>query len=169
MSKKTFLIIAGVVIVVLAGAFFIVNKVSAPSPAADTSATEETANPAVNTATYDAAAGIPPVSVAAASLTVTYTDQGFSPKSLTVMAGDTVRFVNNSSHGMWVASASHPTHTQYDGTSLAQHCASGATPSFDACKAIAVGASYSFTFAKAGTFMYHNHVQTSDTGSIVVQ
>ena len=42
--------------------------------------------------------------------TVTYTDTGYSPKEITVKQGTTVTFVNQSSGGMWTASAIHPTH-----------------------------------------------------------
>ena len=46
----------------------------------------------------------------AARTVVTYTDTGFAPLSVTIKKGTTVTFVNESSRGMWVASAVHPTH-----------------------------------------------------------
>lgn len=49
---------------------------------------------------------------------VTYTDAGFSPAILTIKVGDTVTFKNQSSQGMWVGSAMHPSHTAYSGTTL---------------------------------------------------
>jgi plastocyanin len=87
-----------------------------------------------------------------------------------VKIGDTVTFVNNSSHGMWVASNVHPTHTEYDGTDTHTHCTNGADNNggFDECSPVANGTSYSFTFTKAGTFSFHNHVNASDTGTVVV-
>lgn len=48
---------------------------------------------------------IPPV--------VTYTDSGFSPNNLTIKNGQTVTFKNEGPGDMWVASAPHPTHTDY--------------------------------------------------------
>lgn len=101
---------------------------------------------------------------------VTYTDRGFSPASVTVAEGQSVTFVNRSSNRMWVASAVHPTHEAYDGTSKDQHCAagySGPAP-FDECAAVASGGSYTFAFAKAGTWNYHNHMSASDTGEVIV-
>lgn len=98
--------------------------------------------------------------------TVTYTADGFSPSTLNVRTGDTVRFVNESGGTMWVASAVHPIHAVYDGTSLSQHCATGATKSFDQCSA---GDEYSFTFDKAGTWKYHDHTHASETGTIIVR
>jgi len=70
---------------------------------------------------------------------------------------------------MWVASDPHPAHTGYDGTSLAQHCATGSTPSFDECSSVAKGSSYSFTFNKSGSWGYHNHANHSYAGTVVVK
>lgn len=100
-------------------------------------------------------------------ITVDYTDQGFAPRTLTVKVGDTVRFVNQSSHDMWVGVDEHPSHTQYDNTSRDEHCPDGSA--FDQCARSGPGTSWDFTFAKAGTFGYHNHVRASDTGTIVVE
>ncbi len=100
------------------------------------------------------------------TVTVSYTNSGFSPKSIEISLGDTVRFVNNSSQSMWVASAAHPIHSAYDGTTLQQHCAPGSADSFDQCKA---GTSYSFTFTKVGTWNYHNHSDSTDFGTVVVR
>lgn len=98
--------------------------------------------------------------------TVTYGSTGFSPSSVTVRAGDTVRFVNESGASMWVASDEHPTHTQYAGTTRSEHCAGSANTAFDQCES---GNTYSFTFEKAGSWNYHNHVQASHGGTIVVE
>src|SRR6266446_303432 len=46
--------------------------------------------------------------------TVTYTDQCYSPQFVTIPQGGTVMFVNQSSHGMWVATDPHPLHNGYD-------------------------------------------------------
>lgn len=102
-------------------------------------------------------------------VTVTYAGTGFSPASVTIAKGDTVMFVAGTDDKvMWVASGPHPTHQGYDGTTRDQHCASGYSGSapFDQC---ATGASFSFTFAKAGTWKYHNHVNSGQTGTVIVQ
>lgn len=103
------------------------------------------------------------------TVTATYTASGFSPSNVTVKSGDTVRFVNESDTNMWVGSAMHPTHEVYDGTNLQTHCATGATPSFDACRNMTRGQSYSFTFTKKGSWGYHNHSQASHFGRVVVE
>lgn len=86
---------------------------------------------------------------------VSYSGSAFAPASVEVKVGDTVTFVNNGTAGMWVASAPHPTHTDY--------------PEFDAKKEYTPGESYQFTFTKAGTWKYHNHKNPSAFGTVVVK
>lgn len=98
---------------------------------------------------------------------VTYTNtDGFTPDNVSIKIGDTVKFVNKSFGKMWIASDEHPTHMEYDGTNLQQHCAAGATPSFDQC---GTGTTYSFTFTKAGKWDYHNHTRSRIGGTIIVK
>jgi plastocyanin len=110
-------------------------------------------------------------SVPGTETAITYTDTGFSPKSVEVATGSTVRFVNTSTHGMWVGVDDHPSHTKYDGTSTKEHCAEGVNTNgtFDSCVAMAPGTVYNFTFTKAGTFVYHNHTKSADTGTVIVK
>lgn len=100
---------------------------------------------------------------------VMYGDEGFSPKTVTISLGTSVEFTDRSTQkDMWVASAAHPTHQAYDGTTKDQHCATGyvgAKP-FDQCS---IGTSYIFTPDKTGTWKYHNHVSSGDFGTIIVQ
>jgi plastocyanin len=86
---------------------------------------------------------------------VSYDGSSFSPAAIDVKLGDTVTFTNNSSAGMWVASAPHPTHTDY--------------PAFDAKKSYKTGESFSFTFDKVGSWKYHNHFSPSASGLVVVK
>lgn len=184
MNSKTIISIV-VALVVIGGGFFLLSRTSeAPTSAvpsapssdillpgtAQTESTAEDATSDVDVQTGDTPSGAgqsasnPP---APSTVTVTYGAGGFSPAAITVTKGDTVRFVNESEGDMWVASAPHPAHTAYDGTSLSEHCfGASAGGSFDQC-----GASneYSFTFGTAGTWKYHDHVHPSKFGSIVVE
>ena len=101
--------------------------------------------------------------------TIFYTDNGFSPSPLTVKLGETVFFVNESSNPFWPASAMHPTHIVYSGTSLEEHCPDVANESFDACSPIAAGSSWSFTFNKIGSWNYHDHLNASHFGKVIVE
>lgn len=85
---------------------------------------------------------------------ITYTDTGFAPSPVTVKKGATVTFVNESSRGMWVASAMHPTHQLL--------------PGFDQLKTVGKSGTYEYVFTKVGTWKYHNHVNPADTGSVAV-
>ncbi len=89
-----------------------------------------------------------------ASFTVNFTDNGFVPKSLTVKVGTTVRFTNESSGQMHVASNPHPTHTLL--------------PGFDELQAVDKGGFYDYQFIKVGTWGYHNHLTPQVTGTVVV-
>lgn len=100
------------------------------------------------------------------TVTVNYTNSGFSPSTITINKGDTVTFTNSSSGNMWVASDEHPTHTAYAGTALSQHCPADSGVAFDQCVA---GATYSFKFDKAGSWTYHNHAASQLGGTVVVQ
>lgn len=106
------------------------------------------------------------VTVGAQTHQVTYDGNSYSPKDITIKVGDTVTWTNTSSGKMWVASAVHPTHSVYAGTTLNEHCTGGpSTTAFDMC---AGGSSYTFVFTKVGTHRYHDHISASKTGSVTV-
>lgn len=101
---------------------------------------------------------------------ITYSDAGFSPKSVSIKKGDTVEFHNESDGEMWPASAKHPTHTVYPGSGI-EKCDAQADSGtlLDACTKIASGDSWSFVFNEVGEWFYHNHLKSSDFGSVVVE
>lgn len=102
------------------------------------------------------------------AVTVSFDGKAFSPSTVTVDAGTTVVFRNDSSSPFWPASDIHPTHTLYDGSSLAQHCKNGSS-SFDSCGGISSGDSYSFTFDKVGSWKYHDHLHARNVGTVIVK
>ena len=97
-------------------------------------------------------------------VTVTYTNSGFSPRTVSIQKGQTVVFANNSSGAMWVASSPHPTHTDYP-EKFKTDCAGSL---FDECAGAPAGSSWSFTFNSVGSWGFHNHLKASDTGTITV-
>lgn len=176
MTKTGWILALVIVVVIVGGGFGAYALMHRETPGTQEEMTEATSGtseeiptPTDTTPSATVEAG---VSVGtSAPVTVTYTDQGFSPKSVSVAVGSNVKFVNNSTHSMWVASDVHPTHAKYDGTSTSQHCVSGSATggTFDECTAITPGTVYTFAFAKAGSFTYHNHVQASDSGIVTVK
>lgn len=91
----------------------------------------------------------------AESALVTYSDRGFSPEIVEIAVGGTVTFKNEATRDLWVASNDHPAHLLY--------------PEFDAKKGYAPGSEYRFTFEKAGTWKYHDHLKASLGGTIIVK
>lgn len=99
--------------------------------------------------------------------TVTYTDSGFSPETITIEQGETVTWESEGST-MWVASDQHPLHTEYSDTSRTEHCSNGdqTEAAFDQCSA---SSSFSFTFEKTGEWDYHNHESSFHYGTVIVE
>lgn len=86
---------------------------------------------------------------------VQYSATGFSPKNITLKTGGTVLFVNDGDDAMWVGSDPHPMHD--------------ALPGFDALRSFGKAENYSFTFIRAGTWGYHNHVNPIHEGTVTVR
>ena len=152
MSKNTYIIIAVVIIVVLGGFLFFRsgNTPQQAVPGASTPPPSENGE-------------------GQSSVTVTYTDSGYLPREVTISVGGTVTFKNESSRGMWTATAIHPTHTIYPGSGILK-CGTPEEPRiFDACEGIAQGESWSFTLQEQGSWGYHDHLNISSTGKIIVQ
>lgn len=87
-------------------------------------------------------------------VTVKYTDNGFTPDKIEISEGDMVEFRNESSMNMWVASANHPSHEKL--------------PTFDQFRAFTKGSVYRYVFKRAGTWEYHDHLNPSLGGVIIV-
>lgn len=100
--------------------------------------------------------------------TVYLTESGFQPQDLTIQQGETVTWINNASTDMWVASDQHPSHTNYAGSTLYQHCQMGdqTEAAFDQCSS---GEEFSFTFEKTGEWTYHNHDRAGQIGTVTVE
>lgn len=132
-------IIGIIAIVVLAGGFFLLSKGSSPS------STPETSTPTPE-ATEEAATNEQNV--------ITLTQRGFSPMVLTIKAGVTVTWENKSGKVATINSDPHPAHTNYAPLNLDN---------------LPDGGNLSLTFSKPGTYGYHNHLNPSLTGVIIVE
>ena len=151
MSKNTYIIIAVVVIIVLGGFLFLQQR-NAPEQGA----------PAGTSPLLESGEG-------QSSVTITYTNSGYSPKEVIVSQGGTVTFENQSSRDMWPASVIHPIHTIYPGSGIQKCRTAEQLRIFDACRSIAQGESWSFTFQEQGSWGYHDHRNPSSTGKIIVK
>lgn len=97
------------------------------------------------------------------------TSSGFTPQTLTVSKGDTVTWINKDTEKHWPASAVHPTHTVYPGSSIEKCGTSEEKNIFDACHGLAQGESFSFTFNEVGSWGYHDHLVGGVFGKIIVK
>lgn len=98
--------------------------------------------------------------------TITYSGTSFSPSEVTVKKGGSVTWKNASGAKMWVASAQHPSHTVYAGTARQEHCPDTAGTAFDQCAG--ESGDYVFSFQKVGTWNYHDHLNATAFGKVIV-
>lgn len=88
-------------------------------------------------------------------VTIVFANNTANPLNAKIRVGDTVRFVNNDNEQRWPASGLHPTHQICQG--------------FDSLRGLNKGESYSFTFNEVKTCPWHNHLNPSIGGQVVVQ
>ena len=81
---------------------------------------------------------------------VELSNDGYSPKDLTIQRGDTVKFTTTRDAHFWPASNLHSSHRIY--------------PDFDPQEPIATGKSWSFRFDQVGNWRYHVHISPYFTG-----
>lgn len=103
--------------------------------------------------TIDIDKGIQQPLVQPQTVDVAYSVTGFSPPSITLVPGDTIRWHNNSTGDLMLRSNPHPGHTEF--------------PALNAD--VASGAQFSFTFSGPASFGYHNHNAPTNSGTVLVQ
>jgi len=130
MQRKIAIIVVAL-LVIGAGAYFLIKQNSttpaSTSPAADTQA------------------------VAA---TIEYSDNGFSPQTVTVKSGQSIAIKNDSSSDVQFDSDPHPVHTTNKELNV---------------ETVAPGEVKTFTVTKTGSYGYHNHLNPSQQGKIIVE
>ena len=94
--------------------------------------------------------------------------QGFVPKDLEIKKGDKVTWVNKLVTESRPAGDFHPTHTNYPGSSIIMCGTAEEKNTFDSCKGLKKEETYSFVFNEVGAWGYHNHLQPSKDGKIIV-
>lgn len=91
--------------------------------------------------------------------TITATDLGFDPKEVTVNAGESITWVNNSSRTIQIGSANHPDHKinpDLTGGEYVVEIPAGQS------KTVSAG-------TKVGRWAYHNHLKASEGGTVVIK
>jgi plastocyanin len=144
MNKKV--IIALAVVVVLGGAIWAFIAIRDQTSTDSTTANDQPAS--------NSQSSTPSNASSTSATDITYTDQGFSPKSLTVKAGTMIKIINKSSGPLEFSSDDHPTHTKH--------------PEFN-LDTISAGSEETLEAKTGGTWGYHNHLRAQDTGIIIVE
>jgi plastocyanin len=108
----------------------------------DTSANNQPDSPPVNDETGQETAA-----------TITATEDGFTPSTVTIKKGQSIKVVNNSSSSIEFSSADHPTHLQDPELNMSE---------------LNPGESGTITPDNVGTHGYHDHLHSTHTGKIVV-
>ena len=104
-----------------------------------------------------------PITVPEMANVIVFKNSGYAPEALTIKIGQTVVFKNESDQPTWPASAMHPTHNGYPTTG---GCIGSV---FDACGEVVPGGAWSFQFDQKGSWKYHDHLNPSSKGTIVVE
>lgn len=107
----------------------------------------------VQTQTYSTPV-IPDPPVFSGKQVINLTKSGFDPATIRIKKGTLIQWINQSGTAASVNSANHPTHQVYPSLNL------GKFPD---------GAGVSLIFNDSGTYKYHNHLNPSQTGTVVVE
>lgn len=132
MSKALILLLLAIIVAVLGIYFYFLSKPSKQSTQINNTALIKTSD----------------------IIDVKLTDTGFSPISVTIKTGQTVRWTNTSKKDATVNSNPHPAHN------LNRFLNLGEFPP---------ESSFQVTFEKAGTYNYHNHLNPRQQGIIIAK
>lgn len=99
-----------------------------------------------------------PVTTQEVQTTITYSSAGFSPSTVTIKNGSKITWVNKSDKQVKIGANPHPIHT-------GNKEISGGEFTLD----LRPGEEKTIVVSKVGTFGYHNHLNVSEEGTIVVE
>lgn len=151
---KRIIIIALVVVAAAAAGFGIYKLVNKPETSNQSTVAADANHNHDNHSHDEATSNSEATAVAAEEVTITYTNNGYSPKTVTVKAGGKVTVKNDSSRNMQFDSDPHPAHTDNQELNA---------------EVVKAGESETFTVMRTGTFGYHNHLNASETGTIIAK
>lgn len=150
MNKKGVIIAAVALLVIGGGAYALTQNSEEPSEASNSAESDHDHNDGSHSHDEEAA----DTSSAVETSTITYTDDGFSPSTVTVKAGTTITVKNNSSSPLQFSSDPHPAHTDEDELNLST---------------LSPGASTTFVATETGSHGFHNHLNEDASGTLIVQ
>jgi len=138
-GRKAIIVVVGVVLIAVAVlvAILLLTPKSNPGPS-------NTSNSTTQNTSNDKVAGV---------ALITFTDEGFSPSTLTVKKGTVVTVENKSTKSVQFSSDDHPAHTDDPEINMG---------------VLAPGESGTFTVETIGTHGFHDHIDDSKTGTLTV-
>lgn len=140
MSRNNLFIIIAILLILAAGFYFVNSTKTTVSPVStDTTTPTDTSTPSANIKENR----------------VIISASGFTPQTITIKTGSSITWTNTDSVSHTVNSDPHPTHTI---SSLLNQAGT-----------IKAGESKSLTFPTAGTYKYHDHLNPSSSGTVVVE
>lgn len=95
-----------------------------------------------------------PAQTAGQAKEIAVTKNGFDPDTVIIKAGTKVVWINQSGESATVNSAVHPTHLLYPPLNLGQ---------------FNDGSTVNLVFDKPGKYTYHNHLNPTQTGTVIVE
>ncbi|MCL5438527.1 MAG: cupredoxin domain-containing protein [Patescibacteria group bacterium] len=137
--NKTILFAVVILVIIGGGILLLTNK----------STKQQSSSPAQNTINQSL-----PTDAPKNQTTITVSQSGFGPNTITVKIGTVVTWINKSGSPVTVNSNNHPTHLLYSPLNLGE---------------FNDGSSVQLTFDKPGTYGYHNHLNPSQTGTVIVK
>lgn len=179
MQNKNLIIIGIIILILLGGGFYFYQKQKnqiltlpeLPTPPAESITPELTpSTPTLPTSTEEILTSTQTVSQSVSEeVVVRITADGFEPREITVDKGTKVTWINEQNSPSWPASAVHPTHRVYPGSDIVKCGTPEQDKIFDSCRGLKKGESWNFVFNEVGEWYYHDHLNPSWTGKIVVK
>lgn len=146
-SRSKWLLIGLVVLVVVAGvSAWLLMGGDAAAPADQSNEQRQTQSDAAPSAVQEDEDAVQ-------ATTITFTDDGFEPAELTVKKGSVVTVKNNSAERVQFSSDDHPTHRLNTEMNL---------------RTLQPGEAASFTAETVGRHGFHDHIDDSKTGTLIV-
>ncbi|MDB5187232.1 MAG: hypothetical protein JWM07_704 [Candidatus Saccharibacteria bacterium] len=151
MDKKATIGIIAAICIILLGAWAYMMAQPAVERAAQTPAVDSNKTTAETSAPAEESSQ--PTAETSSAATITYTDNGFTPNTLTVKKNSVITVTNKSSKNVMFSSADHPTHQEQPELNM---------------NTLNPGESGTITITKAGIWGYHDHIDETMTGTITV-
>ena len=144
--KQTWWVIIGFIVLVLIIAVVYFWTRGSEESTTSTTATQQT--------TSEVGTASPSAQDTADETTIRISSSGFSPETVKIKVGGKVTFINDDSIDHQIASAPHPTHTDYPKLNVG---------------VLKPGEARIAEFDKTGTFGYHDNLNPTLKGEIVVE